>query len=65
MPSNIEKVDWEYNESVEAIKMIKKALRRMGFYVYSNPCFSNSTCEGIIISKNKMSRKEIYAKGKN
>ena len=64
MKSDVEMVVWDSNECEEAIKMIKKSLRKMGLHVYSNPHTSNSTCRGIIISKSKMTKKDIYKKGK-
>jgi len=61
-----EYVGWEFNETYQAIYEIKKALKRMGLYVYLDPLiFPGSTFSGILISKNKLERKEVREKCKD
>jgi hypothetical protein len=66
MPTTeIEHVWWDWNE--DPVDDIKTALRRMGLYAYSDPIMAQdgTTCNGIIISKERLTRSELRKIGKS
>lgn len=64
--SEHEHITWDWNKSYEAVEEIKKALRRLGLHIYSDPIIdSGSTFSGILISKDKLGRKDVRRICKN
>ncbi len=60
---DIESVSWDYYEAEDAIGQIKKTLKKLGLFVYSDPTARFGTFNGIIISKRKLNKQEIKENG--
>ena len=64
MSVNIEQIIWDWNESTEGFEKIRESLKRLGLCVYKNPFVEGSTCDSMIISKKKLTKKEIKEESK-
>jgi len=55
--SDHEHLVWDWNQHPE--NEIIKTMRRMGLHVYKDPNWAGSTSRGIVISKEKLDKKQI------
>ncbi len=56
-------ISWDWKDSPDK-KDLQKALKPLGIFVYDNPNFESADAFGFILSKEKLTQKEIeeYAK---